>query len=47
LVPRYWIDRNPGQPFPLVAEDAPETATDPAQHAHDASELRRLVKEIL
>lgn len=47
LVPRYWIDRNPGQPFPLVAEDAPETATDPIQHAQDASELQRLVKEIL
>lgn len=47
LVPRYWVDPNPGQPFPLVAEDAPKTATDPAQHAEDAAELQRLAKEIL
>lgn len=47
LVPRYWIDPNPGQPFPLVAEDAPKTLMDPVQHAEDATELQRRAKEIL
>ena len=47
LVPRYRDDRNPGQPFPLVAEDLPESVAEPVRHAEDAAELQRIAKEIL
>jgi diadenosine tetraphosphate (Ap4A) HIT family hydrolase len=47
LVPRYWVDPAPGQPFPLVADTSPDQLADQEQVSADAAELRSLAANIL
>jgi diadenosine tetraphosphate (Ap4A) HIT family hydrolase len=47
LVPRFLTDPAPGQPFPLVAVDHPDTLADPGLVAADATELRLITGHFL